>query len=109
MARRVGKVWALAVATALAGVCATVATSASAAEHVHCEVRYASQTVQVDARPTDEPLRVPSVNIDKRFAFKAVARGTAGHITQPSRNPRRHLLSHPTPPAPRCAWCSWAT
>lgn len=80
MARRVGKVWALAVAVALAGVCATAV--ASAAEHVHCEVRYASQTVQVDARPTDEPLRVPSVNIDQRFAFKAVARGTPGHITQ---------------------------
>ncbi|WP_290904851.1 CapA family protein [Aquabacterium sp.] len=56
-------------------------SSASAAEHVHCEVRYASQTWQVDARPTDEPLRVPSVDIGQRFAFKAVARGTPGHTS----------------------------
>lgn len=80
MARRLGRVWAL--AAAWAGACA--AASTSAAEHVHCEVRYASQTVQVDARPTDEPLRVPSVTIDQRFAFKAVARGARGHITQVS-------------------------
>ena len=77
-----------AVAIALAGVCSL----ASAAEHVRCDVRYASQTVQVDARPTDEPLRVPSVNIGERFAFKVVARGThegardgtPGRITQVS-------------------------
>ena len=80
MACRVSKVWV--VAMALAG----VGSLAAAAEHVHCEVRYASQTWQVDARPTDEPLRVPSVDIDQRFAFKAVARGTPErtpeHITQ---------------------------
>jgi len=81
MARRVSEVWAVAVAAALAGACVVAPSSASAAEHVHCEVRYASQTWQVDARPTDEPLRVPSVDIDQRFAFKAVARGTPGHIT----------------------------
>lgn len=74
MACRVSKVWV--VAMALAGVCSL----ASAAEHVHCEVRYASQTVPVDASPTDEPLRVPSVALDQRFAFKAVVRGTAERI-----------------------------
>ena len=72
-----GRGWARAVAAVLASGCSLV----SAAEHVHCEVRYASQTWQVDARLTDEPLRVPSVDIGQRFAFKAVARGTSGHIT----------------------------
>lgn len=59
---------------------AWVSTPAWAAPQLHCEVRYASQTVPVDASPTDEPLRVPSVALDQRFAFKAVVRGTAERI-----------------------------
>jgi len=54
--------------------------AAAAPPQVHCEVRYASQTVAVDASPTDDPLRVPSVAVDQRFAFKAVVRGTAERI-----------------------------
>lgn len=84
---RAGKGWAVALAAALSWACAVASSSASAAEHVHCEVRYASQTWQVDARPTDEPLRVPSVDIGQRFAFKAVARGTPGRT--PERTPDR--------------------
>jgi len=69
-------------------VCAVVATSAGglaqAAPTVHCEVRYASQTWQVTAQPTADPLSVPSLTLNKRFAFKAVARGAGERIDQVS-------------------------
>jgi len=68
-------------------VCSVVATVvtvagglAQAAPTVHCEVRYASQTWQVTAQPTADPLSVPSLTLNKRFAFKAVARGAGERI-----------------------------
>lgn len=64
---------------------ATVAGGlAQAAPTVHCEVRYASQTWQVTAQPTADPLSVPSLTLNKRFAFKAVARGAGERIDQVS-------------------------
>lgn len=65
---------------ALAAVAAWACAPAWAAPQLQCEVRYASQTVAVDAAPTDEPLRVPTVALDQRFAFKAVVRGAADRI-----------------------------
>jgi len=69
-------------------ICVLVATVASglaqAAPTVHCEVRYASQTWQVTAQPTADPLSVPSLTLNKRFAFKAVARGAGERIDQVS-------------------------
>lgn len=54
--------------------------SAHAAQQVHCEVRYASETLRVVASPTGDPLRVPSVTLGQRFAFKAVVRGEPERI-----------------------------
>lgn len=69
---------------ALVWASASAWAGASALPHVHCEVRYASQTSQVQAQPTRDPLSVPSVKVGERFAFKAVARGEAGRIEQVS-------------------------
>lgn len=65
---------------AVAAVAAWLSAPAAAAPQVHCEVRYASQTVPLDASPTDAPLRVPTVSLGERFAFKAVVRGTPDRI-----------------------------
>lgn len=72
--------WRRACALAVAAACG----AAQAGPTVHCEVRYASQTWQVTAQPTSDPLSVPSVTLNKRFAFKAVARGAGERIDQVS-------------------------
>jgi len=58
-------------------------TATAPAEHLHCEVRYASQSWHLDATPTDEPLQVQRHDVGRRFAFRAIARasqGQHGHI-----------------------------
>lgn len=53
-------------------------------EHLHCEVRYASDTWHMDAVPQRDPLAVPWLEMGGRFAFRAVLRGEGGrlrHIT----------------------------
>ncbi len=81
--RRRGLAWAM----SLLPLCLPVAARAAAgapegtdprAPHVHCEVRYASQTVPVDAWPTARPEAVAAVDIGERFRFKAVVRGQPG-------------------------------
>lgn len=57
----------------LLGVC--VALPVAAKQQVHCEVRYASQTWQLDAQATERPYEVPAIDIGQRFRFKAVVRG----------------------------------
>jgi hypothetical protein len=48
----------------------------AAVPRLHCELRYASQSWLVDAIPTRQPYEVPMQNLDGRFGFKAVLRGT---------------------------------
>lgn len=74
--------------TCLGGASALAAQPvAGPAEHLHCEVRYASQRWQLDAAPTDQPLQVKRHDVGGRFAFRAIARadpgreGRIGHIT----------------------------
>ena len=58
--------------------------AAQHSEHLHCEIRYASQTWQLDVNPTDEPLSVQPSDVGGRFAFRAFARRHSdgiGHIT----------------------------
>ena len=56
-------------------------------EHLHCEVRYASQVWHVDAVPTAQPLLQPRLDLGQRFAFRAIARadaerpGRIAHVT----------------------------
>ncbi len=62
-------------------------SAASPAEHLHCEIRYASQTWDLDATPTHQPLQVKRHELGQRFAFRAVARaslagdGRIEHVT----------------------------
>ena len=44
------------------------------AEHLHCEIRYASQRWHLDALPTAQPLRAPVHQVGQRFAFRAIVR-----------------------------------
>lgn len=61
--------------------------AASPAEHLHCEIRYASETWDLDATPTHQPLQVKRHDLGRRFAFRAVARasqagdGRIEHVT----------------------------
>ena len=48
------------------------------AEHLHCEIRYASQSWHLDAPPTDQPLLARQHVVGQRFAFRAIVRGQAG-------------------------------
>lgn len=48
------------------------------AEHLHCEIRYASQSWHLDAVPTDEPLQAKRHDVGRRFAFRAIVRGKPG-------------------------------
>ncbi len=66
------------------------ASLAAPAEHLHCEIRYASQSWHLDALPTDEPLRAKRHGVGERFAFRAIVRsqpampaegGRIAHIT----------------------------
>jgi len=56
-------------------------------EHLHCEVRYASQSWHLDAVPSAQPLLAKQHNVGERFAFRATARGAPddgsriGHVT----------------------------
>lgn len=63
---------------AAAVVCAFMCIGAmgAPAEHLHCEVRYASQSWHIDAVPTAEPLLAKQHNVGERFAFRAIVRGT---------------------------------
>ena len=57
--------------------------TAQLTEHLHCDIRYASQRWQLDATPTDEPLSVQRHDVGGRFAFRAIARRHGqgiGHI-----------------------------
>lgn len=47
---------------------------------LHCQVRYASETVQLQARPVADPYTVEATDVGKRFRFKAVMVGTAEQI-----------------------------
>lgn len=63
---------------AAAAICAFTCIGAmgAPAEHLHCEVRYASQSWHIDAVPTAEPLLAKQHNVGERFAFRAIVRGT---------------------------------
>lgn len=56
-------------------------------EHLHCEIRYASEIWDLDAAPTQQPLQVKKHDLGQRFAFRAVARasqagdGRIAHVT----------------------------
>lgn len=56
------------------GAAATKAPLAASAEHLHCEIRYASQSWHLDALPTDQPLRAKRHDVGERFAFRAIVR-----------------------------------
>lgn len=56
----------------------TATLLAAPAEHLHCEVRYASQSWHLDAVPTAQPLLAKQHNVGERFAFRAIVRGTPG-------------------------------
>lgn len=58
---------------ALAGAAAMPAQADAAV--LRCQVRYASETVQIEARPVADPYTVASQDIGKRFRFKAVVLG----------------------------------
>lgn len=69
---------------------ATPAASAAVplpAEHLHCEIRYASQVWDLDATPSQQPLQAKRHDLGRRFAFRAVARasqvgdGRIEHVT----------------------------
>jgi hypothetical protein len=47
---------------------------------LHCQVRYASETVRIDARPVADPYTVPSQDIGGRFRFKAVMVGSGSQV-----------------------------
>ncbi len=51
---------------------------AAPAEHLHCEVRYASQSWHLDAVPSAQPLQAKQHKVGERFAFRAIVRGTSG-------------------------------
>lgn len=48
------------------------------AEHLHCEVRYASQSWHLDAVATAQPLLAKQHDVGQRFAFRAIVRGKPG-------------------------------
>lgn len=47
---------------------------------LHCQVRYMSDTVSIDAHPTTQPYTVASHDIAGRFRFKAVVVGDDRHV-----------------------------
>ncbi len=51
---------------------------AGAAEHLHCEVRYASQSWHLDVAPSEQPLLAKQHDVGRRFAFRAIVRGDPG-------------------------------
>lgn len=51
-------------------------------EHLHCEVRYASDTWHVEAVPQSETLKVPWLDMGGHFAFRAMVRGEGGRVRQ---------------------------
>ena len=66
-------------ALAIVATQSNVALAASSpAEHLHCEIRYASQVWHLDALPTDEPLLAKRHELGRRFAFRAIVRGQPG-------------------------------
>lgn len=63
----------------------TTATSApsghtEARPLLRCQVRYASETVHIEARPVTSPYTVVPHDIGERFRFKAVLVGTQGVV-----------------------------
>lgn len=64
-------------AWALSCMVPTGTSAAAAAEHLHCEVRYASQSWHIDAVPTAQPLLAKQHSVGGRFAFRAIVRGTS--------------------------------
>lgn len=66
-------------AWALTCVGATGASAAEvAAEHLHCEIRYASESWHLDAAPTAQPLLAKLHRVGERFAFRAIVRAMPG-------------------------------
>lgn len=56
--------------------CATLPTLAPAQTAVlRCQVRYASDTIHIEARPVADPYLVAAQDIGERFRFKAVVVG----------------------------------
>lgn len=51
------------------------ADTATAATVLRCQVRYASDTIHIEARPVADPYTVAAQNIGERFRFKAVVVG----------------------------------
>ena len=51
------------------------AETATAATVLRCQVRYASDTINIEARPVADPYTVAAQNIGERFRFKAVVVG----------------------------------
>ena len=47
---------------------------------LRCQVRYASDTTLIEARPTTDPYTVTSQDIGGRFRFKAVMAGKDQHV-----------------------------
>ncbi|RZL12028.1 MAG: hypothetical protein EOP40_00350 [Rubrivivax sp.] len=47
---------------------------------LRCQVRYASETLQLEARPTSTPYEVAPHDIGERFRFKAVVVGSEGAV-----------------------------
>ena len=66
----------------LSSVLAVPAWSASSTADpvLRCQLRYASETLHVEARPTSAPYEVVPHDIGERFRFKAVVVGTQGVV-----------------------------
>lgn len=47
---------------------------------LRCQVRYASDTIHIEARPVADPYTVAAQNIGERFRFKAVMVGTEKQV-----------------------------
>ena len=59
---------------------AAPAWSQDAAPVLHCDVRYMSDTVSIQAEPTAEPYKVVPHDIGGRFGFKAVVVGDSRRV-----------------------------
>jgi hypothetical protein len=57
-----------------------VSTHACADAALHCQVRYASETIHIKVRPVANPYAVSAQDIGQRFRFKAVMVGTDVHV-----------------------------
>ena len=56
------------------------AETATAAAVLRCQVRYASETIHIEARPVADPYTVAAQDIGERFRFKAVVVGTEKQV-----------------------------